>query len=143
MQTPALPRLPGTATDRIGDAVMATRDLAQDVASTVAERAPDLTSAVGRGARSSMDTVSDVVAELPGQVTKIATKLAALAPFVDTPPPARRRSRWLVRLAILAAVAGIGWWLMNRRADETASDAEATAPRANDAPGKPLASAGR
>lgn len=145
MNTPTLPHplthLPDNAAGRIGEVVTASRDLAHDLASTVAERAPDLTSAVGRGARSSVDAVSDVVAELPGQVTKMATKLAALAPFVDTPPPARRWSRWPVRLALLAAVAGIGWWLVQRRADDSAADVDASR-RQQGASAQPLASAG-
>jgi len=102
-------------TDKVGDAVGMGRDFVQDVAHTVADRAPDLTSAVGRGARSSLDTVSDALVDIPGQVSKFATKLAALTPFVEAPRPARHRSRWLIRLALVGALVGLGWWLANRR----------------------------
>jgi hypothetical protein len=78
-------------------------DTVQDVAHTVAERAPEVASAVGRGARSTMETVSDAV-----------TKLAAKTPWVDAPTP-RHRARWMLRAAILATVAGIAMWVVNRR----------------------------
>lgn len=114
MHAPAPTQVAATVTDKVGDVVSASREFVQDVAHNVADRAPDLTSAVGRRARSSLDTVSDAVVDLPGQATKFATKLAALTPFIEAPRP-RHRSRWLLRAALVAALVGVGWWLANRR----------------------------
>lgn len=137
--------VPDAMTDKVSDAVSASREFVQDVAHNVAERAPDLSSAVSRGARSSMGTVTDVVAELPGQVTKIATKLAALTPFVEAPPPARHRARWLLRAAVVASIVGIGWWLVNRsqHSDDTTHIAGGATTKPTDRTDSRLATAGR
>ena len=79
-------------------------DTVQDVAHRVVERAPDLASAVGRGARSTVDTVSDAV-----------SKLAYKTPFVEAPKPQRFGSSALLRIAMLAAIAGMVVWFVNRR----------------------------
>ena len=144
MNTGTLSHLADTVSDKVGDAVL----VAHDVASNVAERAPDLTSAVGRGARSSLDTVSDVVTELPGTVSRIATKLAAMTPFIEAPQPARHGKRWLVRTAVVTSLVGLAWWLTTRRrrTEDTSFDsgnAPAAAPEAADSSKPRFASVGR
>ncbi len=144
MNTRTLTHLADTVSEKVGDAVL----VAHDVASNVAERAPDLTSAAGRGARSSLDTVSDVVTELPGTVFRFATKLAAMTPFIDARPPARHGKRWLVRAAVVASLVGVAWWLTTRRrrTEDTSFDsgiAPAAAPEAADSSERRFASAGR
>ena len=144
MNTEALSHLADSVTDKVGDAV----STAHDVAHNVAERAPDLTSAVGRGARSSLDTVSDAVFELPGTVSRFASKLATLTPFLDAPAPSRHGKRWLVRAAIVTSLVGLAWWLTTRRRRSVdtmydAGIAPATAPEAADNPQRRYASAGR
>ena len=79
-------------------------DTVQDVAHKVADRAPDIANAVGRSARSTAESVSDAV-----------MKLAQMTPFVEAPKPQHHRMRWMVRAAIIATVAGIAMWFVNRR----------------------------
>ncbi len=148
MNTRTLSHVADTVSEKVGDAVVVAQDIASNVVGNVAERAPDLTSAVGRGARSSMDTVSDAVTELPGTVSRYATKLAAMTPFLDAPPPARHGQRWLVRASVVTALVGLAWWLTTRRrrSDDTtygAGIAPHTAPEASDNPERRFASAGR
>ncbi len=89
--------------DHMTDTVHHMTGTVQDAAHVVAERAPELASAVGRGARSTVDTVSDAV-----------TKLAALTPWVEVPRQ-HHLARWIFRAAILATVAGLAVWFVNRR----------------------------
>ena len=95
MNAPSIDQMTGTVNNVTGTV--------QDAAHVVAERAPELASAVGRGARSTVDTVSDAV-----------IKLAALTPWVELPKQ-RNLARWLFRAAILATVAGLAMWFVSRR----------------------------
>ena len=95
MNAPSIDQMTGTVNNVTGTV--------QDAAHVVAERAPELASAVGRGARSTVDTVSDAV-----------TKLAALTPWVESPKQ-RHLARWIFRAAILATVAGLAMWFVSRR----------------------------
>jgi len=142
MHTETLTHLADTVTDKVGEAASAAHDLAHNVA----ERAPDLTSAVGRGARSSLDTVSDAVSELPGTVTRFATKVAALTPFMDAPAPPRRGKRWVLRVAVLTSLVGLAWWIASRRRRNeyrTFDASVAPAPELADNPERRYATAGR
>jgi hypothetical protein len=77
---------------------------------------------VGRRAETVAETVSDAV-----------VRLAQRTPFVDAPKP--QRGRWMFRAVVVATIAGIAMWLVNRRrtslpwygADETPT-AEETGP---------------
>lgn len=79
-----------------------------DVAHRVADRAPDIASAVGRNARSTAATGWHTVADA-------VAKLAYLTPFLDAPTPRHRRGRWLFGVAVVATIAGIAMWMMKRR----------------------------
>ena len=145
--------LPTDVAGKVGGALSTSKDFVQDIAHTmsdrVADRGPDVASAVGRGARSSVDTVGDVVSELPSQVSRLATRLAALTPFVDAAPK-RHRSRWLLRVAAVAAVTGLAWWAFTkvRSQPTTANDRSPDRPAGDrstssaGSPGRPLASVG-
>lgn len=145
--------LPTDVVGRVGGALSTSKDFVQDIAHSVSDRvpdrAPDVASAVGRGARSSVDTVGDVVAELPSQVTRLATRLAALTPFVEA-APRRHRSRWLLRIAAVAVVAGLAWWVFNKTRSEPSATVDPNQDRPTSdgrsgppgAAGRPLASVG-
>jgi hypothetical protein len=74
---------------------------------------------VGRRAETVAETVSDAV-----------VRLAQKTPFVEAPKP--HRGRWMFRAAIVATIAGVAMWLVNRRrtaepwygADETQTSQE-------------------
>lgn len=145
--------LPTDVAGKVGGALSTSRDFVQDIAHTlsdrVADRGPDVASAVGRGARSSVDTVGDVVSELPSQVSRLATRLAALTPFVDAAPK-RHRSRWLLRVAAVAAVTGLAWWAFTKVRSQPATSGDGRQDHSNDerptsgpgSAGRPLASVG-
>jgi len=83
-------------------------DTVHDVAHKVADRAPDLASHVGRSARSTAETVAETVSDA-------VVKLAQKTPFLDAPRPQRHPGRWMFRAAIVATIAGIAMWMVNRR----------------------------
>ena len=83
-------------------------DAVQDVAHKVADRAPDIASAVGRNARSTAETVAETVSDA-------VVKLAHKTPFLDAPKPQHHRGRWLFQAALVATIAGIAMWVVNRR----------------------------
>jgi hypothetical protein len=89
-------------TDTVQDVAHKVADRAPDIAHKVADRAPDIASAVGRRAESVAETVSDAV-----------VRLAQKTPFVEAPKP--QRGRWMFRAALVATIAGIALWLVNRR----------------------------
>jgi len=103
-------------------------DTVQDVAHKVADRAPDIASHVGRSARSTAETVAETVSDA-------VLKLAQKTPFLDAPKPQHHRGRFMFRAALIATIAGIAMWMVNRRrtsqtwygADEN-SATEATRP---------------
>lgn len=85
---------------RVGESIT---DTAQDVANQVVERAPDIASAVGRGARSTADRIVDTV-----------TTVAQKTPFVEA--PRKRSAAPIVRIAFVVAIVGVvAWFLVNRR----------------------------
>jgi ABC-type transporter Mla subunit MlaD len=83
-------------------------DTVQDVAHKVADRAPDLASHVGRSARSTAETVAETVSDA-------VLKLAHKTPFLEAPKPQRNNARWMFRAAIVATIAGLAMWIVNRR----------------------------
>ena len=89
-------------TDTVQDVAHKVADRAPDIAHKVADRAPDLASAMGRRAEAVAETVSDAV-----------VRLAQKTPFVDAPKP--QRGHWMFRAALVATIAGIAMWIINRR----------------------------
>jgi len=108
--------------EHVTDTVHHLTDTVQDAAHAVAERTPEIASAVGRSARSTVDTVSDAV-----------TKLAALTPWVEAPKPQHHRARWMLRAAIVATVAGLAMWFANRRRNSMHAPMAADATRTDEA----------
>ena len=82
-------------------------DTVQDVAHKVADRTPDIASVVGRNARTTAETVGHTVSDA-------VVRLAQKTPFLDAPTP-QRRGRWMFRAALVATIAGIALWMINRR----------------------------
>lgn len=122
--------------DRVSDTLQDAAHTVQEAAHTLAERAPDVASAVGRGARSAAGTVSHKVEQL-----------AAKTPWIEAPKPKRHGPPMLVRIAMIAAIAGIAMWFVNRRrheqqygVDEGTMSSDAAAPQLSE---RRFATAGR
>jgi hypothetical protein len=126
----------GTVGERIGDIAHTVVEKAPDVGHrvgdithTVVEKAPDVGHRVGDIAHTVVEKVPDV----GHRVGDTAHRLAAKTPWIEAPkPPAHDLRRWVIRIAVLAAVAAAGWWLAMRRDHEPVMDEVETPSRADE-----------
>jgi hypothetical protein len=109
------------------------------VAETVTERLAPVAETVTE----KLAPVAETVTERLGELGDAAYRLAALTPWVEFPSSSPWR-RWLPRVAVLAAVVGVGVWLAARRRGGSATDRpdEDDASVATDETGRRLAAAG-
>lgn len=112
MNTATVSQLADNVTDVLTDVVGTGRDVAHGVG----HQLPDVTDTVGRFARSSADSLTDLAHDLPGQMSRAASTMVALAPFVHrSTPRLRRRSTWLGPIAVLVVIAGFVIWRRSHR----------------------------
>jgi hypothetical protein len=79
----------------------------RDAADTLSETVSDLA-----------HTVAELTPEVTSKVGDTALKLAALTPWVDERSTSWFRRRWALAIAGLAALGVLGWWLKSKRTND-------------------------